>query len=143
MTDRLDGLRRYAHRLSLQLMAIAGVTTGLLLGIGFLFLGQSLRAAVAVWALMVSVGAVLALLGQHVRRQADDLHAVGGELRSQQVEVLRRTAEATNALGDVRARLSRLERRLGELEDERPEATADPTEAPPVPSGSLATDGDG
>lgn len=144
MTDRLDGLRSHAHRLSLRLMTIAGLMTGLLLGIGFLFMAQSLRAAVALWALTLAVGALMVMLGLHVRRQAEDLYALGSELRGQQTEVLRRTAEATNVLGEMRARLAALDRRVSDLEADGDAArldTDDPlvSDLPPVGTAEVAS----
>lgn len=123
--DRLDTLRRRAHRTAVRLVTVAGVTTGLLAGIGTLLLDSSPRASVAIWALGLAVAGTIVTVAGYLRRSAEDLHAIAAELHASTSDTRGRHVETLHAIGLLRNRVAVLEKELLVLRAGQPLTAAD------------------
>lgn len=136
--DPLELLRARAHRTSVRLVWVAGITTGLLAGIGVLLLDVSPRGAAAVWALTLAVSGTIVMVSVHLARQAGDIEAVGAQLRGQVADGHARHVETANALGELRNRVAAAEREVAVLRGQLAAAAAVDPVIPGVASATRA-----
>lgn len=99
----LEGVLDRAHRSSIQLMTVAGLVAGLLLGIGVLGIqGGNLRFAIGIWAVALAVTLGLLVAARQLRTSAMAVVNVG--------------LVAIDARGKSEAAQAALTQRIGELQ---------------------------
>lgn len=131
MTASLDGLVEAAHRTSLQLFAVAGVMSGLMVGLGVLLLVRGEPGiAVVVWGLAVAVGGTISLTGAYLRRSAAITFQLGQELADQAAAAQHRGAAHAHDLGELRTQIAMLQRTVTRLERGASPAPLPPATAP-------------
>lgn len=140
----LEELEEAASRAASRLYTLAGVSSGLLTGLGFFFVRRDdLASALALWALAGVVGVVISVAASHLGQSAAATVRLGDEVDRAVVTAHRRDAEHAQLLGELRTRVMVLERELEDVRAELHDHERHPTPAPivaaadPLDTGSL------
>jgi uncharacterized protein YlxW (UPF0749 family) len=106
----LDEVMDRAHRSSVQLMSIAGLVAGLLLGIGYLGLQNgSIRFAIGIWAVDLSLALALAVVARQLRGSATAAVEIGHLALLTRSQVDSAQAALTQRIGELQAQVQRLQ----------------------------------
>lgn len=106
----LEQVLERAHRASVQLMTVAGLVSGLLLGIGLLGVqAGNLRFAIAMWAVAGSVAVGLAIGARHLRASADSVTEIGLVALDARAHVSTIQASVAQRMGELQSQVQRLQ----------------------------------
>ncbi len=109
----LDGILERAHRASVRLMTVAGLVSGLLLGVGWLALqAGNTRLAVGIWAVGVALAIALWLVARELRGVARSVVQVGLVAFDARAGTESAQTILTQRVGELQGRLQRLEGQL-------------------------------